>query len=155
VGDTAVIARHRLRYAVNIDDAYAEAQFNPVLLIPIESIHNDVVQRLFARQYRGKKNAVVIDVCFVAENRDIELLPEFQDLFDARDPRHTVPDNNKFLHQRTSPVRLPRSAGIRYGPSIRPCSFPHERNIACNSAPWKLGQRRFASPGWRSSPRNE
>ena len=50
VSDAAVVARNCLGSGVDAGDADAESQVDAVLLVPIETIQDDVVAGFFARQ---------------------------------------------------------------------------------------------------------
>jgi hypothetical protein len=102
----AVVAGHRLCLGIDIDDAYAEAERDVVLAIPVERVDDDVVGRPLAREHRRQHDAVVVDVRLVAEDGDRELRRVLQDLLDARHPRHPVADDDEAFHA----VRSTRTA---------------------------------------------
>src|SRR6185312_10020254 len=91
-GDATVVAGDGLCDRVNVNDAHAQPEFDAVLLVPFKAVEHDVIRRLLAGEHGRKQNAVVVDVSFVAKDRDLKLRSMTQYLFDASHARHSISD---------------------------------------------------------------
>src|SRR5215471_5411296 len=69
-----------------------------VLLVPVERVQRDLVGRTLTSEHRRQQNAVVVDVRFVAENRDLESRRVLEDLLDTSHTRHAVADDDEPFH---------------------------------------------------------
>ncbi|MBI3512727.1 MAG: hypothetical protein HY060_01430, partial [Proteobacteria bacterium] len=81
--DGTVVARDGLCGGIDFLDAHAKPQLNPIFVVPVERVQNNVVGSFFAGKDRRKQNPVVIDVRFFAEDGDVEFRRVLQYLFDA------------------------------------------------------------------------
>src|SRR5579864_2645800 len=158
--NTSVVARNGLGSRIDADNANAKSQIDFVLLVPIETVQDDVVTGLFAGQHRGQQDAVIVHMRLIAKDRDLKLGRVPQNLFHTCDSGHSISYHHEFFHRLTSRnrSRLPLVTAV----SQAACSFEHVvlrlteliRRTACSSARAKSDRRHSASPGLHCSPRN-
>ena len=141
--DAAVGRRDRLLHRIDVGDPRPDAQLDAVLAIPVERVQRDLVGRLLAGQHRRQQDAVVVDVGFVAEDRDVELRRVLQDLLDAGDAGHAVADDD----ERSLPVNR------RSTPGLGACSTLGSRALALATGDWRSG-RSLASAPYRAAGRS-
>ena len=110
VAPPSVIDHHALA-AIDFFNAHAEPRANAVVPVPIDIVEDDVLGRLLARQHHGKQNAVVVDVRFIAENGDFEVVAVLEDLLHASDAGHAVAHHDQSsLHGLAPAVASTRTA---------------------------------------------
>ena len=61
-GFCAILSHHYLTFSGDTHNFFVQVQGNVVLLIPVNIVQDNVLDALFARQYRGQHDAVVIRI---------------------------------------------------------------------------------------------
>src|SRR5579862_8017618 len=98
----AIVTGYGFGMRIDADDADSEAEIDAMLLVPIEAVEDDIVARFFSRQNRREQNAVVVNVCLVAEDRDFKFRRVAQNLLHAGDSRHSVSYDYQLCHELAS-----------------------------------------------------
>ncbi len=102
----AVDRRHRL----------AQVQRDAVVLVPVERVEDDLVERLLAGQHGGEQDAVVVGMGLGAEHGDVvQVRRDLQQLFQGAHAGHAVADHHQLhlLHAERSMGNAGRCDGCR------------------------------------------
>jgi hypothetical protein len=84
------------RNAVNRRGALAGNQADPMLLVPVARIEDDVVVRLLAREHRGQEDAAVVGMRLSADDGNVEAVGSARyELLDRPHSRHSVAHDDK------------------------------------------------------------
>ena len=100
VGGCAIFGDYLFMDAINFCDRLAFMQGNAIVDVPLFIVEHDVIDGLFAGQYRGQHDAVVVAVGFGAKHRDVVFIRcNFQQFFQGAYPGHAVADQYQlFFH---------------------------------------------------------
>ncbi|MNQ59495.1 hypothetical protein D3C85_737430 [compost metagenome] len=107
-GFAAVIGHYHAGLAVDLHHFAPEQQLDAVLRIPVEVVEHDFLEGLFAGQYRGEQDTVVVRVRLGAKYADVvQVRGELDQLFKGTDSGHAVTDHYQleFFHG-SSPSRI-------------------------------------------------